>query len=89
MIVSGSKVLLLVVTFFGEPIIYMNASPFVTIEGCEQSGQVLNLPTDERINAGFHCEWRPDTPEAMPKLKEDFTPEQIEILVSIGWWSNE
>ena len=83
------QVLLLVVVFFGEPIFYMNATPFMTVNGCMESGKVLNIPDDDRIGAYYYCKWYDAVPEGMPVLLEEFTDDQIEILESIGWVPEE
>lgn len=81
----GSQVLLLVVVFFGEPIFYVNATPFMSVEGCMESGKVLNIPDDDRIKAHYYCKWYDAVPEAMPVLTQEFSDGEMEILRSIGW----
>ena len=81
-----THILYLIITFFGQPVVYMNASPYLTVEGCMKSSEILTLPEDPRVGAKVYCEWRDATPESVPKLTTAFTDEQMDILTSIGWW---
>ena len=73
------EVLLLVVTFFGQPVMYMNATPYMTVDNCMESGKILVLP--EEVEPSWYCEWVDKTPEAMPDLQGVvWTVEQQKII---------
>lgn len=82
---APEQILLFVLTFFGEPVMFMNATVYGTIDACEASSVFLKIPTDERIDANFYCVWRDANPESMPVLTEGFTPEQMAILKENGF----
>jgi len=79
---APEQILLLILTFFGQPVMYMNASPYLTVEACNESGKLLELSDAraKKLEAEIYCEWRDKTPEAMPDLTGDFTPEQLLII---------
>ena len=58
---------------------YMNATPYMSVEACEESGKILKVPP--QVEPAWYCEWVPKRPEAMPDIKNvKFTRKQQRIL---------
>ena len=76
---DDEKMLLLVYRFFGQPVMYMNATPYMSVEACEESAKILVVPP--QVEPDWYCEWVPKRSEYMPDLKSaKFTRKQQRIL---------
>lgn len=73
------EVLLLIVLVFEKPAMVMNATPYQTVEACEESGKLLEYPEAWEPHISWYCEWRSTMPE-----KIEFTDEEIQLLEALA-----